>query len=165
VLLRWGGAFADWLAAFPPAASLPYLPDLARLEWARCEAFHAADAVAAGPERLTALAADAQAAARLVPHPSLRLVASRFAVGSLWADVTGPRTGGIDLGRPETVLVARPDWSVEVRVVAPPAAAFIALLIEARTLGEIAEAAALRGFDLTEQLIAAFAGGLIADIA
>jgi hypothetical protein len=164
VLLHWGGAFADWLAGFAPAAGLPYLPDLARLEWARCEAYHAADAAAAGPERLTALAPEAQAAARLIPHPSLRLVASRFAVGSLWADVTGPRGGAIDLSQPETVLIARPDWAVEVRVPGPDVAGFLALLIEVRTLGEIAEAAEPRGFDLTEQLVAAFAGGLIADI-
>jgi hypothetical protein len=165
VLLRWGGAFADWLAAFPPAAGLPYLPDLARLEWARCEAFHAADAAACAPERLTALAPEAQAAARLVPHPSLRLVASRFAVGSLWADATGPRRGGIDLARPEAVLVARPDWSVDARIVEPSAAAFLTLLIKGRTLGEIADVAGAGGFDLTDQLVAAFAGGLIADIA
>lgn len=31
----YGGGFGEFLAAFPPAAELPYLCDVARLEWAR----------------------------------------------------------------------------------------------------------------------------------
>src|SRR5688500_7173734 len=34
-LMSYGGGFAGFLARFEPAADLPYLPDLARLEWAR----------------------------------------------------------------------------------------------------------------------------------
>lgn len=32
-LHRFGGDFAEFLASFPPAADLVYLPDTARLEW------------------------------------------------------------------------------------------------------------------------------------
>lgn len=168
VLLRWGGAFADWLAAFPPAAGLPWLPDVARLEWARCEAFHAADAAPIDAKALAALGPDALASARLVALPSLRLVASRFAVASLWADVTGPRCGLADLARPETALVVRPDWTVESSALPAPAAAFLAMVVERRTLGEIAAAGVGGGaptFDLGEQLAAAFAAGLVAALA
>lgn len=165
VLLWWGGAFGDWLAAFPPVSRLPYLPDLARLEWARCEACHAADAPPADPTRLTALPPEAAASARLIPHPSLRIVASRFAVVGLWADVTGPRRGGVDPARPETALVARPDWAVETRALPPETAAFLTCVQEGLTLGALAEAAAAGAFDLSEQIGAAFACGLIADIA
>ncbi|SEA13648.1 Putative DNA-binding domain-containing protein [Rubrimonas cliftonensis] len=175
VLLRWGGAFAGWLAAFPPAAGLPWLSDVARLEWARCEAFHAADVAPVGAadvapvgaKALSALDPGALASARLVAHPSLRLVASRFAVASLWADVTGPRRGLADLGRPETALVVRPDWTVETRALPAPAAAFLAMVVEGRPLGEIAAAGVGGGpggapaFDLGEQLAAAFAAGLV----
>jgi hypothetical protein len=34
----YGDAFGDFLAAYPHAANLPYLPDVARLEWAIDEA-------------------------------------------------------------------------------------------------------------------------------
>jgi hypothetical protein len=40
----YGAGFADFLAAFPPARALPYLCDLARLEWAAHRAYGAADA-------------------------------------------------------------------------------------------------------------------------
>ncbi|MEK7711434.1 MAG: DNA-binding domain-containing protein, partial [Pseudomonadota bacterium] len=42
----FGDAFASFLSGFAPAAELPYLPDVARLEWAWHQAFHAADAPA-----------------------------------------------------------------------------------------------------------------------
>lgn len=45
VLIRWGDTFADFLASFPPAAGLPYLSDIARLETAWNQAYHAADAL------------------------------------------------------------------------------------------------------------------------
>src|SRR5262249_30349874 len=40
---EYGAAFPEFLARFPPAASLVYLPDVARLEWAVNRALHAAD--------------------------------------------------------------------------------------------------------------------------
>ncbi len=43
--------------SFEPAGDLPYLADVARLEWARQEAFHAADAKPVSIEGLAALAA------------------------------------------------------------------------------------------------------------
>ena len=42
-LADYGEEFADFLAGFEPARSLPYLPDVARLEWAINLAYHAAD--------------------------------------------------------------------------------------------------------------------------
>ena len=44
VLMDYGAGFADFIAGFAPAASLPYLPDVARIERAWREAYHAADA-------------------------------------------------------------------------------------------------------------------------
>jgi hypothetical protein len=166
VLLRWGGAFGDWLERFPPAARLPWLADVARLEWARAEAFHAADAAPLSIAALAAVPADWLDGVRLTLHPSLRLVPSRFPVASLWADVTGPRTGGVDLGRAETALVARPFDGVEVSTPGPAAAAFLSALAAGRPLGgAAAEGAAHAGFDLAAQIAALFAAGLVVRVA
>ena len=166
VLLRWGGAFPDWLAAFPPAGGLPWLADVARLEWARAEAFHAADAEPVAAAALAAVPADRLPDARLTPHPSLRLTASRHAAVSLWADVTGPGVGGIDPTRPETALVVRPRETVEVSVLPPAAAAFLGAIVAGRPLGEAADAGlAHPDFDLSAQIAAAFAAGLIVAVA
>ena len=40
---EYGAEFADFVRDFEPAASLPYLADVARLEWAVSRALHAAD--------------------------------------------------------------------------------------------------------------------------
>ena len=55
VLLRYGGDFPDFIGAFPPAAAVPYLADVARLEWVWHEAYHAADAEPLSQEALSAL--------------------------------------------------------------------------------------------------------------
>ena len=44
VMSEYGAGFAGWIVDFEPAAALPYLANMARLEHARVTAFHAADA-------------------------------------------------------------------------------------------------------------------------
>lgn len=107
-LFLWGGDFADFLAGFPPVRGLPYLPDVARLEWLRGEAYHAADAAPVPAEAL-ARAAAAAGAVRLGLHPSLRLFRSRLAAVTIWQanqpGVTPPAS--LDAGRPEAALILR----------------------------------------------------------
>ena len=72
------------LQALPDLGGLPYLGDVASLEWSRHEAFHAADATSLDIERLAALNEDARARLRFDLHPAMRLVASRFPILSIW---------------------------------------------------------------------------------
>jgi hypothetical protein len=167
VLIDWGGDFADFLAAFPPAARLPYLPDVARLEWAWTRAYHAADAAPAPISALGSVAAEALAAARLMPHPTLRLVRSHFPVASLWAETTGraPRTT-LDLAQPETALVLRPALTVTVRTLSAGEDAFLDATLAGATIGAAAEVAALQpGFDLGRCFVRLFDAGAFAGIA
>lgn len=73
-LNNYGAEFADFLAGFAPAASLPYLPDVARLEWALALAFNAPDAPVLDAGVLAALDPSAQGRVRFQPHPSTRLL-------------------------------------------------------------------------------------------
>ena len=70
--------------ASQPAAGLPYLADVARLERAWLSAYHAADAGPLGIAALAGLGEAMLAAARLVLHPAAAVVRSRFPVGSIW---------------------------------------------------------------------------------
>lgn len=83
---RYGERFPDWLAGFGPAAALPYLGDVARLERARLEAFNAADAEPIDPRVLEALLGEPArlAACTLRLHPSLAVIRSDHPVVSLW---------------------------------------------------------------------------------
>ena len=102
----FGGQFAAFLAAFEPAAGLAYLPDVARLEWAMHEVFHAAAAPPFPLERLAGVAESGHAALRFVFNPACRLVASAWPVhrlwalhqpGAVWDEAFDIHAGGVDL--------------------------------------------------------------------
>lgn len=84
---RYGARLPSWLETFAPAGALPYLADLARLEWARLQAFHAADAAPIDEHALQAarLAPERLAAAVLSFHPSMSVVQSAYPVVSFWS--------------------------------------------------------------------------------
>jgi hypothetical protein len=70
----YGGEFGDFLAGFAPAASLAYLPDVARLEWAVSCCANAPDAPVVEPGALAGVGEDDQGLVRFRPHPAVRLV-------------------------------------------------------------------------------------------
>lgn len=125
-LRRYGCALAEFLALYPPLAGLPYLPDLARLEWAWHESFHAADAAALGAAALRArFAHGGHAVAELALHPAVRLLRSDYPLAELWAFALDRHTAGdtgfdLSTGTASCVLIARPDLEVRVYEVDPP---------------------------------------------
>ena len=86
-LNEYGDAFGDFLGRYPKAAELPYLPDVARLEWAIDEANRAADSPFA-PDRvlgeLSRSPADELPHLRLRVEPSCRLHCSAFPLLRIW---------------------------------------------------------------------------------
>ena len=166
VLIDYGGAFPGWIAAFPPAARVPYLGDVARLEWAWSRAWNAADAAPLAAGALAQLAPERLAEVRLVLHPSVTVVDSRFPVVSLWTETTGRQEPGrLDLRTPETALVARPRDVVEVQRIDRATALLLSGLGRRLTLGAAVErAAACEGFDLSAQIAGIFARGVVAAV-
>lgn len=116
-LHRFGTEFADFLEDFPPASSLPYLPDVARLEWAVHEAFHAADAQPFPFAELARLEPADYGQLRLTLHPACRLLRSQFPVRRIWQvnqpQWTGDQTVSLDEGG-VNVLVSRAGFDVQV---------------------------------------------------
>lgn len=84
-LLDYGAGFADFLAAFPPAAELRWLSPIARLDRHWTEAHVACDAPCADPALLARVDADTIAQLRLRPHPAARwLWDDAVPVHTLW---------------------------------------------------------------------------------
>ncbi|MBI1990336.1 MAG: putative DNA-binding domain-containing protein, partial [Betaproteobacteria bacterium] len=71
-LLRYGAAFADFLARFEPATELTYLPGVARLDRYWTEAHAAPDADVLDPAAVAGVAPEALAGTVLHPHPAAR---------------------------------------------------------------------------------------------
>lgn len=90
----YGAAFADFLDAFAPAATLPYLPDVARLEWAWHRAFYGPDSEAMDPDALRRASAAADPG-RVLFHlqQNASLVESRYPVHRIWQANQHDRNG------------------------------------------------------------------------
>lgn len=156
-LTFYGAEFPGFIENFPPAAGLPYLADVARLEYLRVVAYHAADTAPVSSAEIAAALADESSLPALVMslHPSVAVLPSAAAVVSLWA----AHQGLVDLAAvatdtPETALVLRPELDVEVIGIPPAAGIFIAALSHGSPLGKAAEQAAASApdFDLAATL-------------
>lgn len=110
VLLYWGADFAAFLRHFPPVAHLPYLPDVARLEYARGQASHAADADPVAPEALSAAQPEAL---RLTLHPSVTLFTSPLPAAQIWrAHQPNAQRARLTSGPDHALIGRKPDFSV-----------------------------------------------------
>lgn len=136
-LFLWGDAFPGFLQSFRPLRDLPYLPDVARLEWLRGQAYHAPDIPPASSRALLEAATD-PARFCLVLHPSVHLLSSPFAIATIWqANQPGAAPGGPPLvaDRAETALILRDSADrVPVAALAAAEAAFLASLQRGETL-------------------------------
>jgi hypothetical protein len=161
VLSDWGDTFASFIEDFEPAATVPYLADIARLERARVRAFHAADAPSLGRDEIAPHLADPAtlAGSRMQFHPSAQIVGSDFAIVALWAAHHGHGDiAHVDPFVPQAALVLREDDDAAVIGVPPVAAVFFRQLAQGDTLahaaGEAGAAAVSIGtpFDLAQSL-------------
>jgi len=166
-LADYGGEFPAFLAGFEPARSLPYLPDVARLEWAVNLAYNASDETPLAPAALVGLAPDLYPRLRLALHSSCRLMRSPFPIKRIWL-ANQPGTDAedaIDLAEgAATLLVMRRAFEVVLIEIEPAEHDFLAALQAGETI-ERAHAHAREtdaAFDLTGLLARQFARGSFA---
>jgi hypothetical protein len=115
---EYGAQFADFVRDFDPAASLPYLADVACLEWAVSRALQAADEPPLDLQRLQALSPEDQVSVAFVPHPSISLLRTEYPADEIWRGVLkgdDAALAAVDLGSgPVHVLVERRATGIEV---------------------------------------------------
>ncbi len=151
LLFEYGRDFPAFIAAYKYAQDMPWLADVARIERAWLDAYHAADAEPLSPAALAAVPVERLDDVALRPHPSARIVRSRFAAVTIFAAnrVSDP-FDTINGGEPEDALIARPGFEVEVRRLPVGGADFLSSLMEGETLGRAVDAAlqACPSFDI-----------------
>jgi hypothetical protein len=141
LLFRYGDGFPDFVAGFAPAAGLPYLADVARLEWAWLAAWQAADVAPLTAHSLIGRAPDTLPALRLLPHPATRLVVSPHPIAAIWHAHQTTEVAPVAVWRGEAVLITRPALNVDVTALAPAEATFAAALLSGATLEDAGLAA------------------------
>ena len=155
VLIHYGGDYPDFIASFAPAESLPYLADVARLESAYWQAYHAADEFPLATEHLAAVAPEALPGLTFGFHAAAFVVTSRWPIVSIWeTNSHDAEVRPVDLEQAEDALITRPELSVEVRRLPAGAAVFLGALMQGAALGDAATQAiaAAPGFDLARNL-------------
>lgn len=156
-LFEYGDAFAAFIEAFPGAQGLPYLADVARLEWMRNESLHAAEAPVLDATALSTIGPDDYGRLIFTLHPATRALNSPYPIHSIWAlhqPAADPQaTVDLEAGG-ESVLITRPGAEPHLTALHPGEDVFIEAL-GADAPMETAFAAAqahTAGFDATHAL-------------
>lgn len=130
-LQAFGEAFAAYLQALPECRPLAYLPDVARLEWLRQQSVLADDAEAVASEPFAESPGTAREPIGIALHPSVRLLASPYAILTIWRYAMEPSPERLMLdGEGENVVVWREAGEVAMAVLDPASFACIAALVQ-----------------------------------
>lgn len=154
-LSGYGGQFGDFLVEV--TCTMPYLAEVARFEWARVEASLAPEAAALESRSLQHISSEQTWGLKLILHPSVRLLASRFPIWQLWEAHQSPRPdlGHITLdGAGENILIVRCGKELKLRLLSSGELAFLRALQQEEALGPATEMArsAEPGFSLQVEL-------------
>lgn len=139
IMMLYGAALPGFLEQFPPVAAYPYLADVARMEQALRESYHAADSTPIRGEDLAALPEPALMGARITLAPTLRLIRSPWPIHAIWqATVDG---GPLPAGGAQDVIVLRPDYDPHPHVLPDGGGVLIEHLMNGATLATALSAA------------------------
>lgn len=140
LMMHYGAEMPVFLEGFGPLQHIGYLSDVARLEIALRQSYHAADAPVLDPARLGALTPEALSRTILHLAPSLRLIRSPWPLWDIWrfntvADAPKPRAS------PQCVLIIRHEFDPEPHLITRAGADWIRAVQAGETLGQAHDAA------------------------
>ncbi|MFN4192596.1 MAG: putative DNA-binding domain-containing protein [Tabrizicola sp.] len=139
LLVLYGAEMPEFLERFPPVAHLGYLPDVARLDQAMRESYHAADSRPLPEAEFQRLIGEELGELRLLLAPALRLVRSAWPIVSIWRanHESGPRPQPVA----EDTLILRPEFDPRPEPLPPGGGALVAALLAGHGLGEAIDSA------------------------
>ncbi len=117
-LSEYGSGFADFLDGFEAAKSIPYLGDVARLEWAMNVSYHAENIPPINAQDLSQIPEDIFGSACLILHPSYQTATSEYPVFDIWQyNQPDGETVEINFNTGSNILIIRPDERVNIHSV------------------------------------------------
>lgn len=152
-----GERLADFVQTFPPALTLPYLPDVARMEWLTHRAHYAADHAPLEVNRLASIREDDYPRLQLTLHPAVATLTSAYPLFRIWEvhqdDYRGEIAVDFD-GGAETIVVYRPQFRAAVARLTHGETAFLDATARGELLGPALDyaLAADDGFDFAASL-------------
>ena len=163
-LAEYGADFAAFLSRYEHARAHPYLPDVARLEWACHRSLHSPEAGSFDFAALADLAPERYGELRFTMNPSLHLLRSRHPIAAIWEANQPDRDGTPERGRGgERVVVWRDASGVRVLPLDEATWSFLTVLASGGTLAEaiddargLADAAATLTRFVADRILAGF---------
>jgi hypothetical protein len=141
LLFEYGRSFPDFIEQYEYAQSVPWLADVARIERAWLDAYHAPDVQPLTPCALASIPSERLADTVLKPHPATRIIRSRFPAVTIFTVNRGDGPARhIEVVGPEDGLLTRPVLEVEARRLPPGGAIFLTRLVAGDSLGAAAAA-------------------------
>jgi hypothetical protein len=162
LMMFYGDAMPQFLERFSPAKSIPYLPDIARLELALRHAYHAADATPVDAQALAALTPEALMGAKLRIAPATQTVTSAYPIYAIYRANTQSDAPKPTM-RAEAVIITRAGFDPEIHAINAAAAACVSALQKGQSLGQ-AMATANNSLDLGAILGLLLAQGAVTEI-
>lgn len=159
MMMQYGLEMPAFLSSFPPVAHLPYLSDVARLELALRQSYHAADNNSVAASTLATMPPDRLMTARLHFGPSVSVLRSPWPIHAIWHANTATDAPA-PVMRAEDVLILRPEFDPIPHLLLPGAADFITALMAGQTIGMAAEIAG-ENHDLSASFGLLLSGGAI----
>jgi len=164
-LNAYGDHFADFLAGDAASEHLPYLPDVARLEWLIQQVYGTADAPSQDLSRLATTPPQAWGELRFLLDPAHAVLASRRPVVRI-SEVNQPAYVGdfaVDFGQAEIALIHRRPTGIAVERLSVGEHALLLALHQDETLAVAVDkaVAAETAFDLQAALQRFIGNGLL----
>ncbi len=137
-----GAHVPEFLKVHRFAKSLPYLENLAALEWARVEVFDRKDAAPIAPEALASLTPQEWPGSTFAPIPSFHLLRSAYPVHEIWMAIEKGREIPVIESAPTALAIWRQEFTVYHRPIEEQEAQGLELLAWGEPFAAICEALA-----------------------
>ncbi len=136
ILARYGSGFAEFIEVLPGTQHVPYLGDVARIEYAYQCAANAADLAVCTLSELTKRQADA-AVLRCVAHPAATVLSSAYPAVSIWHSQISSERNSVDItATAEWALIVRPLGIVKVVPLDPTSGRAAKVLLSGAAVAE-----------------------------
>lgn len=165
LMMFYGAEMPGFLSDFEPTSRIGYLPDVARLELALRESYHAADTDGIDPNVLQSIPTERLMASHIGLAPSLRLLRSQWPIHAIWKFNAVPGAPKPTM-EAQDVVVLRHGFDPEPHQLHAGGGAFIEALSYDLSLAEAIDqaSAASTDFELTEILALLISTGSIISI-
>lgn len=132
----YGAGFDEFIKTYDPAKSLPYLADMATLEYALNQAYHAPDDTALEPQALRT--ADLENI-QFTPRASAFLIQSDYALDALHAFCSDETQTPPQIEKPICLLVHRPELETQITPLSDDEFMLLQQLFDGKTFGTAVE--------------------------